>query len=66
MSTSQIDRVCARCGVEYLAEFDTTMGTEEMITSCNCDKVEEQLRNEIKKLKKENEELNKKILNKYI
>lgn len=53
MGTSQIDRACPRCGVEYLAEFNTKTGEESMITSCGCDKVEEKLRAEIKRLKKE-------------
>jgi len=52
MSTSQVDRICLRCGQEYIAEFNTKTGNEEMITSCGCDKVEERLKNKIKKLTK--------------
>jgi hypothetical protein len=52
MSSYQGDRICDRCGKEYIYSFDCKTGEEEQITCCGCDKKESKMKNDLKKYKK--------------
>ncbi len=53
MSSVNGINICPRCGQDYEYVFDCNTSTEDRISSCKCDLIEEKLRGTIKILRKD-------------